>query len=282
MSVTNEPYTLISIDSPLHIKSICSAFVLDYAPDFFFEGESHDFYEAVFVLQGRAGMTAGSEILNLREGQMIFHPPMEFHRIWNAGDESLRVLIFSFALEKDAMFDHCVRRFTPVQAQQMIDCVEIIRQRCVMRDKCVAYLRADVPLFPLFAAISKIEALFMTLLADERPEQIVADQTRSARSYTEAVSYLRENLDNRLTVDAIARHCNMSRSALQKMFLRYAGVGVMTYYHRMEVIRATELLKGGCTVKETAAALGFEDQNYFSRFYRAHTGTPPSHCRKGI
>ena len=72
---------------------------------------------------------------------------------------------------------------------------------------------------------------------------------------------------------------NMSRSALQKMFYRYAGMGVIKFYTRLQVMRAQDLLESGMSVKETALALGFDDQNYFSRLFRRFTGKPPSAFR---
>ena len=70
--------------------------------------------------------------------------------------------------------------------------------------------------------------------------------------------------------------CNMSAINLQKIFSRYAGVGVMEYFNRVKMRKATELLEEGLSVKETALRLGFHDQNYFSTVFKRIIGVAPS------
>ena len=107
----------------VRIKAFCSAHSGIRPVCYFYLGESHDFWESVFVLKGRAGITAGETVYTLEEGQMIFHPPGEFHRIWNAGDDFLRVVIVSFSVEYFPLEKHQICRFIPE------DCVfSIVRE----------------------------------------------------------------------------------------------------------------------------------------------------------
>lgn len=267
-------YQLCPLSNPMHIIALCSAFIDECDINFNFEGESHDFYEAVFILKGKAGITAGSDILCLEAGQMIFHPPLEFHRIWNAGSGPLRFLILSFALENAPFFAHCVRQFSTEEGTALERMLGTLRAQCIMENEFVRGIGQDT--WGLHTVINQLECFFMSLVQREPPEKSLKDKSERARGFSEAVAFLQANMHNRLSVVSIADYCHMSRSSLQNMFMHYAGVGVITYYHRMKAIRAAELLRTGCSIKETATRMGFSDPNYFSRFFSAALGTPPS------
>ena len=90
-------------------------------------------------------------------------------------------------------------------------------------------------------------------------------------------------LSKRLSAAEIANHCGMSVSTMQKLFLRYTGMGMMNFYSGLRMRHAKQLLEGGRSVKEVACLLGFSDQNYFSTVYRRHFGIPPSAVKgKGV
>ena len=270
-------YTLYPLKPPLRISSLCTAFIEEKGSEFSYAGESHDFYEVVFVLRGEAGIVAGDEILTLKAGHMIVHPPMEFHRIWNDADRNLRFLILSFGASAFPEVGHRIAAFTQSEGEEICNQVRTLIDSFVTNGKMLVAPRAYVPRAPIFMAVNRIENLLLSLMSESSVP--IPDGSRSARRYSEAVAIMQENLGRRLSVEEIADLCHMSRSALQKLFYRYAGMGLMNYYTRMKVARALELLQSGTSVKETAAALGFVDQNYFSRLFRRCTGNPPSFYR---
>ncbi len=272
-----DSYILCRLEPVLRITSLCTAFSVVYGADFAYDGEAHDFYEAVFVLQGEAGIVAGDEVLCLHAGQMVIHPPMEFHRIWNAADTSLKFLVLSFGADAFPINEHRVCAFTAKQGEDMKDEIEVIRRHFTMNGSRLLEPRGAESLSPIQTAVNNIENLLLTLLG--RGDVSDIDDTRSARRYSDVVALMRRNLDRRLNVDELATMAKMSRSALQKMFCRYAGMGVIKFYTQLQVMRAQNLLEAGMSVKEVALALGFDDQNYFSRLFRRFTGEPPSAFR---
>ena len=56
-------------------------------------------------------------------------------------------------------------------------------------------------------------------------------------------------------------------------------MGVMTYFNNMKMAVALDMIKNVNTVKETATALGFADQNYFSTVFKRITGHPPTYFK---
>ena len=71
----------------------------------------------------------------------------------------------------------------------------------------------------------------------------------------------------------------MSEVNLKKTFSKYLNIGVINYYNNLKINSAMTMLKDGMTVRETAEALGFANQNYFSTVFKRITGRTPSNYR---
>ncbi|MBE7043705.1 MAG: AraC family transcriptional regulator, partial [Ruminococcaceae bacterium] len=78
----------------INVTALVSAFHVTREHDYYFSGESHNFYEIAYVVQGKAGVTAGDRIYILEQGQCVLHPPMEFHKIWSEDSTTPELIIF--------------------------------------------------------------------------------------------------------------------------------------------------------------------------------------------
>ena len=56
--------------------------------------------------------TADERVYNLKKGDLLFHKPMEFHRVWSAEGTAPRLFIISFEAESDGMDYFRDRLFT--------------------------------------------------------------------------------------------------------------------------------------------------------------------------
>ena len=63
----------------LTVQAVVSAFYHKSPKDFKFAGESHDYWELIYVDRGRMLITAGSQQYVLKAGELAFHCPNEFH-----------------------------------------------------------------------------------------------------------------------------------------------------------------------------------------------------------
>ena len=86
-----------AVKDPVSVTSLYSFGKQKFSDGYFFNGESHDFYEAVCVLKGRVGITAGKRVYVLGAGQMTIHRPGQFHAIWEEGGSRPESIIFSFS-----------------------------------------------------------------------------------------------------------------------------------------------------------------------------------------
>ena len=151
-------FTLWNFEPRVRITSLCSAHMGIRPVGYFYNGESHDFWEAVFILKGKAGITAGETVYSLREGQMIFHPPGEFHRLWNDGDEFLRIAIVSFGTTAFPIDHHRIYSFT--DCDRVFASVRALRKLFETEGIFITGMRKETSESDAQKAITNLENLF--------------------------------------------------------------------------------------------------------------------------
>lgn len=102
-----------------------------------------------------------------------------------------------------------------------------------------------------------------------------------SREVLQAISYMQNNLTIQLSGEQIAHAIFISPSRLHKRFKAETGLSLGAYQDQLIFSRATQLLADKqLSIKEISQQLGFCDQYYFSRRFKAQMGTTPSHYRK--
>jgi len=101
-----------------------------------------------------------------------------------------------------------------------------------------------------------------------------------AGSLFRAVRYMKENVGSDLNQEAVAHHVGMSRSYFSQCFKRFIGFTFTDTIRDIQIGRAKALLRDtGLSVYDIASRAGFEDDKYFSRVFRDHTGQLPTEFR---
>jgi len=97
-----------------------------------------------------------------------------------------------------------------------------------------------------------------------------------------ARAFIRARFADRISVADVAEAAHLSPNYLSSVFKEATGRTVLDEIHRLRMDEARARLAGSnASVKEIAMALGFESQQYFSRFFRRTTGMTPSEYRSG-
>lgn len=91
--------------------------------------------------------------------------------------------------------------------------------------------------------------------------------------------YIDEHLNEPLHLDTVCRALGISRRKLYALADSLYGMKPAAYIRARRMAQATELLRAGSSVADTAAAVGISDYNYFSKMYRRITGERPSHVK---
>lgn len=99
--------------------------------------------------------------------------------------------------------------------------------------------------------------------------------------YRELFEYISKHVSAKLMVAELAEVSGMTRDLLSKNFSRDIGIPLKKYLSSILLSRAELLLRNKeLTVREIARLLNFNDEYYFSHFFRRQTGLAPGQYRK--
>ncbi len=274
-----DPSSLIQsqlIERKITIHSVIGAIDDTHDRSFSFPGEAHPFWELVYVVDGRVGVTADNRIYVLSAGDLIVHKPMEFHKIWSE-DDHVRVNIYTFvASGKNLSFLENHSGTVNEIAEKQLHELNLIAKQAFSCDEGGLVMEFRDPVqVQVFA--SMLEVLLLELR--DNTSEIGAEEKHS-RMFSTVVTYLNDNLHRQLTVEEIAQRCNISSSMLKKIFRKYTDDGVMAYFSRMKINRAMEMLSAGTSVATVSEKLAYTNQFYFSAVFKRQTGYTPTQYRK--
>ena len=263
------------VDKCIRLTSVFTIFEAIYQEDYYFGGETHDFWEFVCVLDGVLGVTAGEDVFLLERGQAVLHKPMEFHRLWAERKTRPHIAVISFAA--DVMPDMKERRFA-LKEEELDTLSKLMQARDeifeVEQGLLIHKIKAGAEI-EAHRYVAQFEMLLLKAL-QENTSTVLPYVSSGAENYRKIVQVLEEHLEERLTLGKVAELCQMSEAAVKKTFSRYAGIGLMTYFNQIKIRRAIRLLEEGKSVSQTAQMLGFADQNYFSTVFKRVTGSAPT------
>lgn len=96
-----------------------------------------------------------------------------------------------------------------------------------------------------------------------------------------AVSYIRRHYTRNITLDELARCCNVSKQQVTRYFKDAFNDTPINYFIKYKITKAKELIFSHpqLSMTEIAYELGFNDQHYFSRIFKKITGETPSHYK---
>jgi transcriptional regulator GlxA family with amidase domain len=102
----------------------------------------------------------------------------------------------------------------------------------------------------------------------------------AAEKIEESIVYMTRNLNRPLQVSVLAALINVSPSHYFALFKRHTGCAPIDYFTRLRMEKARCLLDTTtASVKEVAAALGYDDPFYFSRVFKSVNQLAPSNYR---
>lgn len=254
------------------ITALHTAFQAVYGGDYYYGGESHDFFEIVIVTEGEIGVTAGKDVFHLRRGEAILHTPNEFHNLWSERGRAAGFVIFTFSAQ--SLIPPPSRIFKVRDLTEPADILTEMRASFQRHKGWIEGVREGCEQKATLA-LKRLELFLLQTIFENEPQKLGKPLAESAKHYAAVVRFLEENMHRSLSVREIADACRIGEVNLKKIFSRYAGVGVIAYFNHLKMRAAVKLLESGSTVREAAEALGFLNQNYFCTVFKRVMGKAP-------
>ncbi len=273
------------IDTEIEIKEFYSAFFRNMPSDYVFRGESHDFWEFVYLLEGRAQACVDDRTINLSKNHIVFHKPMEFHTLRPQDNKGASFFIMSFSTKGKGMekFKDKVFYLGDNQYKNLMEIIEFLKvSNDIPKENTspVAFLY-KIESDKLYGQELKIlvERFLISLLKSKEDSK---NESNEAFTYRQALNIIENTLNENISVFELAERCNVSTAYLKKVFSKYTGLGIHEYILESKMTLAKQMLSSGLTVTDVAENLAFSSQNYFSCVFKRRTGLSPSEYKKKL
>lgn len=295
-------YVKTHLKREIVINSIITIHYFEYIKDFVFYGEAHDFWEFAYVDKGVVQIQADDEQYLLHAGDIIFHEPNEFHAIQSVGNTSPNLVAVSFVTHSSAMKIFRKKRCTLTMEERTLisQLISIARETLATPMNLPSVeqvkLRPNTPFGSEQLILLYLE-LFLITVARNRGEKntfmqnpaphISPERTISKSERMEKIiEYMEFHICEQLTIADICEAHSLSRSALQSLFHKEKGCGVIEYFNNMKIERAKDIIRDGTmNFTEIAYFLSYSSLQYFSKQFKKATGMSPleySSSVKGI
>ena len=266
------------------VNEIYTVHYFEFAKNYFFEGESHPFWEFVYVDKGEVDAVSDDKIIHLAKGQIIFHKPNEFHTLMADGISAPNILIVSFNCESEAMsfFENKVANIDDQERRLL---AQIIAESEMafstpLDDPWTVHLERSDDCESDCEQFIKIciEWLLLSLSRNRNartpkaPTSLIKENSQN-EVFDKIVRYMEANLDKQLQLCEICRDNLVGRSYLQKLFREKTGGGAIDYFNRLKIIAAKRMIRESSgNFTEISMKLGYNSIHYFSRQFKNMTG----------
>ena len=287
-----QEYQSIILKQELNITNINSIHYFEYSRDFVFEGESHDFWELLYVDSGVIEVTADTKTITLENGELIFHKPNEFHALRANGKSAPNLIVVSFDCTAPCMtfFENKILRTNDTETQYLSQIIAEAKKTFYtpLNHPYVCTLRrfSNAPFGSEQIIKASLELLLLSILrrctrGSEvqrfQPSSVTHTRRNNEKMIEQVTQYLSNHVYDTLTVADICRDNIISRSQLQQLFHQYKGCGVIEYFSRLKIETAKQLIREGqYTFSQIANLLNYSSYQYFSLQFKKYTRMSPS------
>lgn len=284
-------YTGTVMRRVLEVNALYTIHYFEYFKGYSFKGESHDFWEFIYADRGALEVQAGEKRFILQQGQLLFHPPGEFHTVATAGDGVANAIVISFECRADELAVLAGRAITVLTGERQLMSGIVEDARAAFENDLgdpgyTALIRTGGGDYACEQHILlMLETLLIRLIrrsaagSSNKPE----GRATGAEHFAMAARYIERNLDTAFSLDMLCAEVGISPAHLERLCRRATGMSVIQYCRARRIARARELLReGSMSVTAIAAATGFSSVHYFSRAFKQAVGMSPSDYVRSI
>lgn len=264
------------------------AFIYDYVclkPDKQIGKHSQDSWELDYVIRGKGLRTIGDRTEPIEEGEVILIPPHIPH-LWNfdpaetdAEGNIINIAVFfeqSLLDRIKALFPESKESVSRLKSLTSAVSYSGAVQKAIVR--LLISMRGLTPEYRLGRMLDLI-----VLASNTRKCSVVGKNnvlSKSEQRLEKVRVFCSCNYSRRISLNEIASHVNMNKSAFCTFIRRHTGNSFSEYVNLYRLDKAAEMLvnteKG---IAEIAYDVGFSNVTYFNRLFKSRFGRPPGAIR---
>lgn len=231
-------------------------------------------YHILYIISGKCTAVSEGKEITILPGEIFLIPPGEKH-------------VYSFKAEDKPI--SCYIHFSGTGCEKLLSKAGFFPDRVLhlkksrsleeIFEKLCREFHMKKPLFNEFCSSYLIE--FFSLAGRKNEELKNPVLSKNKREIDNILNIMIEEYEKNHPVSYYAKICHLSVSRFQHIFKSCTGRTPVEYINAIRINHAKEhLINTDLSVSAISEAVGFSDQNYFSRIFKKHTGISPNQFRK--
>ncbi len=285
-------FTKSTLENCITIDSLYTIHYFEYTNNFYFAGESHDFWEFIYVDKGSVDICMDSKEITLKKGDIAFHQPNEFHKVSTYGHTAPNLVVISFESHSPVMnfFRRQVLK-TNQKEQSLLADLLIEAKKLFSSPLDDPYLtemtkKDSVPVGTEQLIKIHLEQFLIYLLQKYSSQEMqpnVSSLQNTTDIFKRVSAYMEDNITKHLTIEQICWDNMIGRTKLQKIFHAEVGIGIIDYFSRLKINAAKHMIRDGkLNFSQISEQLGYSSIHYFSRQFKKISGMSPSEYASSV
>lgn len=289
-----EYYKRTCVEEKVRVSNFISFHYFEYVKEFKGIGESHNFWEMVYIDYGNVKVISDDKEYYVSSGEGFLHAPDEFHNILSVGDfASAFIISFDCDCNELSEIQSRLLKFYARESQivKLIYAVgqEVFEGPYDIFDQQKLKMKEDMSYGGFQELKNLMERLLILLIRDSRikgavPERYLNKDFANERMIVDKViGIILSSVYDKVTLDNICSQLSFSKSYILKIFKKRMGCSVMEYYNQMKIKEAKRLIsEDRYTYTQIARLLNFSSVHHFSNSFKQITNMTPSGYQKSI
>lgn len=276
----------------ISITEVVTIHYYEFDPTFIFKGESHDFWEMVYVDSGAVEITSDGKPVILKQGEIIFHKPNEFHTI-KSYDSSPDIFVISFVSKSAAMhFFENYKATLNVHLKPLISgIIHEAENTYIIPKNDTALNKLELRPFSKIGGEQLIrlylEQFLIILMRDLTAAKDISffpsKESMETHLVSEVKQYIRSKAGEKIQVKDICNAFGYSKSYLSLLFKEQTSQSLAQYHVRCQIEEAKKMIRQNrYNFSEISDRLGFDNPQYFARVFKRLTGLTPTAFRHSL
>ena len=271
----DNPFNYSNISSSLDISEIYTKFYQEKGTNYNFSGEKHSYWELTYVDKGELLTTIDGVSYHLKQGDLIFYAPMQFHTQSTFEKISSSYLTINFKMN----FNHAdllcnkifsIQRDSYFIVTRLIE--ELSNNNLYSDDLSLCYLKELI-----------IQMLRLNNSHFHSKPTTHMQQTYENELLNDILLYIDNNIYEKISVSTLCEHFCISTSMLHSLFRKNMNNTAKNYINELKLSKSKELIRNSThTLSEISEMLGFSSIHYFSKKFKSYFNISPTEYSKSI
>lgn len=271
----DNPFNYSNISSSLDISEIYTKFYQEKGTNYNFSGEKHSYWELTYVDKGELLTTIDGVSYHLKQGDLIFYAPMQFHTQSTFEKISSFYLTINFKMN----FNHADLLCNKIFSLQ--------RDSYFIVTKLIEELSND-NLYSNDLSLCYLKQLIIQMLRLDNSHFHSKPTTHMQQTYenellNDILLYIDDNIYEKISVSTLCDHFCISTSMLHSLFRKNMNNTAKNYINELKLSKSKELIRNSThTLSEISEMLGFSSIHYFSKKFKSYFNISPTEYSKSI